>query len=132
MDVRRVLQPMWARHYELCSEPIDYNDVSEEFLDEYEMTCEVCGVVGWAWEAPHFIDYWNGSAGYGSYLWAGIHKDHSLPDVLCRPCAKRLEPLYVAARDIQECTTFNNKLKRAINERIKNHRATSGNACQCG
>ena len=53
----------------------------------------------------------------------------------CLNCAYDIAPLLHALRDIDELTTFANKLMKAINEKRKsgnqNNRTTEAIACQC-
>ena len=53
----------------------------------------------------------------------------------CLKCADEVAPLLYALRDIDEVTTFANKLMKAIYEKRKqgnqNNRPTEGDACRC-
>ena len=68
------------------------------------------------------------------HLYAGRSRPSFLRD-FCLKCADEVAPLLYALRDIDEVTTFANKLLKVINEKRKqgnqNNRPTQGDACRC-
>jgi hypothetical protein len=91
----------------------------------------------------------NFSMNYEAKYDEGVTSDHNWPLLkhlyanrirphlgeFCFKCADDIAPLLHALRDIDEVTTFSNKLAKAINEKRKsgnqNNRTTEAIACQC-